>query len=292
MNWFMFAFVSALFSAGAALSQKKILFKTSALDFSFLVSVIGLVLSFPFFLGIEFNTLTTESLLILYFKSVMGTFAFLCVMLVLKNFEISKALPLMVLTPGLVAVFAFLFLRDSLTSQEVTGLILLMIGTYVLEVSDKKNIFNSFSIIFKSGHYYYIIIALALFTASSVIDRLLLTDYKLPPESFMAFQQLFFAVNFFILYIFKRNRTSVKMFMTDKNILFWIFLIALLTIGYRYTQIEAIKLAPVALVLAVKRISVFFSSIAGGKIFKERNLIVRATAAAVMIAGTLFLLSY
>ena len=47
-----------------------------------------------------------------------------------------------------------------------------------------------------------------------------------------------------------------------------------------------------ALVLTVKRISVFFSSVAGGKIFKEKNLIARAAAAAVMIAGTLFLLNY
>jgi len=213
-------------------------------------------------------------------------------MLVIKNFEISKALPLMVLTPGLVAVFAFFFLGESLTSKETFGIILLMIGTYVLEISDKKNIFNSFSNIFKSKHYYYILVALALFTASAVLDRLLLTDYKFSPENFMAFQQLFFAVNFAILFLLRRKESSVKKIFNDKNILFWIILIALLTVGYRYTQIEAIKLAPVALVLAVKRISVFFSSIAGGKIFKEKNLVVRAAAAAVMIAGTLFLLNY
>ncbi len=292
MNWFILAFTSALFSAAAALSQKKILFKIEALDFSFLVSVIGLPFLIPFFIGISYGDLTIESLLILYFKSILGTFAFLFVMLALKNFEISKALPLMVLTPGLVAVFAFLFLGDSLSFKEVMGIFLLMIGTFLIEVSDKKNIFNSFSAVIKSKHYYYIISALVLFTASAILDRLLLTSYKFPPENFMAFQQLFFAFNFLVLFLFKRKESDIKKIVSDKNLILWIILIAALTVSYRYTQIEATKIAPVALVLAVKRISVFFSSVGGGKIFKEKNFIVRTSAAAIMIAGTLLLLNY
>jgi|SRR5690554_1800104 len=292
MNWFLFAFISALLSASAALAQKKILFKSKAFDFSLLVSIIGFILSLPFFINTDFNAVTSQSLFILYIKSVLATFAFLCVMLVIKNFEISKALPLMVLTPGLVAIFAFLFLGDELSATDVTGIILLMSGTYILEVSDKENIFNSFRIIFKSNHYYFIVIALLLFTASAVIDRLLLTDYKLPPESFMAFQQMFFAINFLIVFLFRKNKSSVLKIVADKNIMFWILLVAIFTVGYRYTQIEATKLAPVALVLSIKRISVFFSSVIGGRIFKEKNLIIRASAAAVMIAGTLLLLRY
>jgi len=167
-----------------------------------------------------------------------------------------------------------------------------MTGTYVLEVSDRENIFNSFSVIIKSKQYYYIIIALVLFTASAVLDRLLLTDYKFQPQIFMAFQQLFFAINFLILFLSRKKESSVKMILSNKNILLWILLISLLTVGYRYTQIEATKIAPVAMVLSVKRISVFFSSVAGGKIFKEKNLIIRASAAAVMVAGTLLLLNY
>ena len=66
----------------------------------------------------------------------------------------------------------------------------------------------------------------------------------------------------------------------------------MLTIIYRYTQIEAVKIAPVALVLAVKRISIFFAAVIGGKIFKEHNLWIRAAAAAVIIIGTLLITAY
>ena len=45
MNWIAFATISALLSAAAAVSQKRILFRLPALEFSFLVSVAILALS-------------------------------------------------------------------------------------------------------------------------------------------------------------------------------------------------------------------------------------------------------
>lgn len=298
MNWFIIALLSALFSAAAALSQKKVLFKIDALTFSFYVSLAGLLFSFPFFIGLNLEGINQSALLILYFKSILGTFAFLFVMLVLKNFEISKGLPFMVLTPGIVAVFAFIFLNDVLSVNEIIGIILLMLGTYLLElkkingklyfISPKEFICE----IKTSKKYKYILFALILFTASSILDRLLLTDYKFKPHDFMAFQQLFFAVNFTVIYLIINKKIDFNSIKENKNIFYWIILIGIFTIGYRYTQIEAIKLAPVALVLAVKRISVFFSVIAGGKIFDEKYFVLRAAATVIMVAGTILLIKY
>lgn len=290
MEWFILAFASALFSAGAALSQKKVLFKIEALDFSFIVSVLTLIFTIPFFFWIDFNLLTFENLSVLYVKTILATFAFLCVMLVIKNLEISEALPLMILTPGFVAVFAFILIGDELSSKEVAGITLLIIGTYILETAGKKDVIHPFRIIFKSRNHLYVLLALLFFTASSILDRFLVTDLKLEPKAFMGFQHIFYAFNFCLIYLIRNKKLiEVKNF-NSKSILLWIILIAVLTVAYRYTQIEAIKLAPVALVLAVKRISVFISTIAGGKIFKEKNLYWKAFATVVLIAGALMLL--
>ncbi|MFZ1290092.1 MAG: hypothetical protein WAR79_08375, partial [Melioribacteraceae bacterium] len=59
--------------------------------------------------------------------------------------------------------------------------------------------------------------------------------------------------------------------------------------GYRYTQIEAIKLASVALVLTVKRTSVFFASIIGGKIFKEKYLVKKGIGIILILIGAYIL---
>ena len=110
MTWFAVALISALLSAFAAITLKQVLFNLSALEFSFLLSIANLVFSIPFFFFIDYDTINILNLSILLAKSVIGVAAFLCVMIALKNLEISNALPLLAPTPGFVAVFAFLLL--------------------------------------------------------------------------------------------------------------------------------------------------------------------------------------
>ena len=47
MSWFWLALLSAALSAAAAITQKKVLFRMEALDFSWLLSLLTLLLSLP-----------------------------------------------------------------------------------------------------------------------------------------------------------------------------------------------------------------------------------------------------
>lgn len=66
-------------------------------------------------------------------------------------------------------------------------------------------------------------------------------------------------------------------------------IIALLTVRYRYAQIEAVKIAPVALVLSVKRVLFFFATVGGGKIFAECDLFKKSIATMIMVAGAMLI---
>lgn len=292
MSWFVLAFFSALFSAAAALSQKQVLRKMEAFDFSLVVSFIVLVISIPMLLTMDFDKITTPSILALFVKSIIGAGAFICVMLAIKNLEVSGALPLLALTPGFVAVFAFLFIAESLSTNEMFGIGLLMLGTYILEVKSNQKLLDPYIILAKSKFHRYVIGALLLFTISSILDKVILKEFKLPPDSFLFFQHLFLALIFFGVSFFrdKKMEVRIKTMKENKELFIWVFVIAVLTFGYRWTQIEAVKIAPVALVLSVKRISVFFSTLIGGKIFKESGLLKKAIATAVIIAGTLLIM--
>ncbi|MCB0745332.1 MAG: EamA family transporter, partial [Ignavibacteriae bacterium] len=134
MEWFYIAFASAILSAIAAVLQKKVLFNLDALEFSFILSVFNLLLALILLPQLNYSQITATALIILYLKTILGAFAFLNVMLAIKNLEISGALPLMVLTPGIVAVLSLFFLGESITNLEIYGMILLLIGTYVLEI--------------------------------------------------------------------------------------------------------------------------------------------------------------
>ena len=290
MTWFFIALLSAFLSAFAAITQKKVLFDIGALQFSFLLSLVNLVFSIPFFFFIDYQTINSINLLVLLIKSIIGVAAFFLVMLSLKNLEISNALPLLALTPGFVAIFAFLFLGESLKIIEVVGLVFLIAGTTILESKNSKGLFSPFIIFLKSKYHRFILIALLLFTASSILDKLLLIKLNLSPISLTAFQHIYFAMFFSIFYLFFRNKETTAPVRINKNTLGWIALISIITIGYRYTQIVAVSMASVALVLAIKRTSVFWATLIGGKIFNDKNLLRRSIAAIMILIGAILIL--
>ena len=290
MTWFIVAILSAFLSAFAAITQKKVLFNLGALEFSFILSLVNLVFSIPFFFFIDYQTLTSLNLFILFVKSIIGVAAFLCVMISLKNLEISNALPLLALTPGFVAVFAYILLGESLKNFEVIGLLFLIVGTFTLESKNLKDFIFPFDAFKKSGYHRFVILALLLFTASSILDKLLLIKLNLSPISITAFQHVYFAVLFSIIFFIFNRKERITFAIMKKDNLSWIALISILTIGYRYTQIVAVSLASVALVLAVKRTSVFWATVIGGKLFKDKDLLKRSIAAILILAGVILIL--
>ena len=94
-------------------------------------------------------------------------------------------------------IFAFFILGEALTGYEILGVVLLIIGTFILSLKKKEKISEPFREIVKAKGNYYIIAALILFTISSVLDKALLSTFKVPLNAFMGFQHLFFAIIFF-----------------------------------------------------------------------------------------------
>lgn len=211
-------------------------------------------------------------------------FSFLCVMYGIKNLEISGALPLLVLTPGLVALAAFLFLGAALTSWEIVGMLALLVGTYVLQLANKSDLLSPFKVFYYSKGHHYILAALIIFTVTSILDKLLLSGFKLPPNALIFFQHLFLAFNFSVFAIIYRKGKPLiaKTFGSSWQ---YFIVLAIFTIIYRLTQMEAVKLGSVALVLSLKRISVFFAVVLGGTLFKEHYLLRKTLATLVMLAG-------
>jgi drug/metabolite transporter (DMT)-like permease len=95
---------------------------------------------------------------------------------------------------------------------------------------------------------------------------------------------------FSIIYFFFRGKEKTASIDIKKNHLGWIALISIITIGYRYTQIVAVSLASVALVLAIKRTSVFWATVIGGKLFNDKDLLKRSIAAVLILVGAILIL--
>lgn len=288
-NWFWIALASAFFSAGAAVTQKRVLRDTDPLSFSLVVSGFTAVLSLAFLPQLNPESIKTASMLILFGKSLMNALAFLCIMTALKHLDISRALPVMAVSPMLIALLAFLILGESLTLAETAGIFLITAGTYSLELKKGENASYPFRVLAGSKYHKYLIAALALISLSSVIDKALLSNFKMPPVTFLIFQNFFFFVIFTVISLFRKEKGAFG-FLRDRDLLFLVLVIAALTVLYRWTQIEATKIAPVGLVISVKRLSVLFASFAGSRLFKEENFVRRMIATCLIVGGAMMIL--
>lgn len=290
MPWYFFAFISALMSATAAILEKRSLFNINALAFSWWLSLFNLLLSFPFIGFVNFSVIQSKALLVLYMKSVLGAFSFLFVMKALKELAISSSLPLLVLTPAFVAIAAFLFLDEHLSSIEILALGLLLIGTYALQTGSIEGMKKPFTVLLKNRAYLFVLAALLIFTLTSLVDKFLVSDLKLKPEAFILLQHLFLFFNFSIMLLAVGKRViNMKI---NKHQIGLIVLVSIVTILYRYTQIWAIKLGSVALVLAIKRTSVFYAAIIGGKLFNEKSLLFKSVCILLMLGGAIIIIIF
>ena len=290
MIWFWLAIFSALLSAAAAILQKKTLKEMSALNFSFSVSFLIAVFSTPLLFLTDTDKLSSAGLFYLFIKSVINASAFFCIMTALKNLELSRTLPILAASPLLIALLAYFFLGEDLKSIEVAGMFLIVAGTYILEIKKSENIFYPFTVFSRSGYHRIIILALVLITISSVMDKFILVKFKIPPVLFVVIQNYFFLLIFSAVIIFSKSKNEVvNLVKNNKTLILLLVIISVITIGYRLLQIEAVKLAPVGIVISLKRLSVFFAVLIGAKIFREESYLKKIIATALIVGGAMLI---
>jgi len=289
MLWFILATCSALLSAVAAVIQKKVLFRVNALEFSFLVSAVILIFSSFIPFSMDVTSITPSTLMIIVSKSILGGAAFLFVMMSLEHNPISTALPILGMTPAVTALAALLIIGESLHNWEWLGIGMMMAGTYFLEKHPDQKIFQPFKEILHSKDHYYMYGALGLFAVSSVFDKLLVSGYRTDPLVVLFYQHIVYCAMFGSLLLIRKQsfRAAVQKGISQ---LPFVVTVAFLTVAYRFTQLEATKFAPVALVLAVKRTSILFASFYGGKIFSDERLAQKLIAGALIVGAGFIIL--
>ena len=289
MAWFAFAFCSAILSAAAAVIQKKILFRLSALEFSFLLSAAILLLSSFVPLFVDVTTIPRSQLLIIAAKSILGGSAFFLVMLSLEHNQISSALPILGITPAATALAALLLLGESVKSAEWGGIVLIIIGAYVLEKKEDETTSGILRDIFVSKNHAYIFASVGLFALSSVLDKMLVGRLGVEPLVVLFYQHIVYVFIFGLGLLLKKSsvRQAIK---KGKPYIPVILGVAALTIAYRFSQLEATKDAPVALVLAVKRTSILFATLFGGRMFSEDRLRMKLIGGALIVASGFIIL--
>ena len=287
MSWFIFAVAAAILTAAAAIVEKKVLFKEHAMEFSAALALNNFVLAIPFLFFADYSSLSFISILLIFAASILGSIAYLLVAKSTRHMEVSVAGPLMIFSPAITALLAFFILGEALTRLQLGGILLMLIGSYVLEAKMKK-LLEPVRIFVRSKYVHFIFAALVLYALSSVIDRTLLSRYQVDVITYLGIVHLFLAINFMVMiYLFHDGFNGITH--GFKTAGWWIVLVAILTVGYRSTQIAALATAYTGLVIAIKRMSSIFTVIIGGELFHEEDLLKKTLATLVMIAGAVLI---
>lgn len=288
MTWYILALIAAVLVSVSTIIEKKTLQGEHAMEFSTLFALVNFCLALPFFLMIDYSRLAVVPLAILLLNSVIAATALLYTAKGLRHMDISASSPLYVLSPALIALLAVIFLGEYLTMWQVSGLFLLVIGAYALEMRS-NNFLEPFTTFRDSKYIHYVLFSILLMSVSSVIDRLLLARYDMQPEAFLAFVHLFIAIIFMLAFTYNYgNLSNLRNGLKQYGLV--ILAIGILTVAHRYAQAESTKLAYVGLVVAVKRSSTLFITLFGGRLFHEKNLLTKTFACLIMIGGMLLII--
>lgn len=290
MIWFAYAILSAFLASLSSIIEKRSLGKIHSTDFSVGVAFLLAVMSIPMFFLYPLSSLTWEVLLATYAASILATVAFLEVTKGVRHMEISESAPLFLLSPFLTAIFAFIILGEELTLNQFFGMGLLAFGTYVLETKRLTDVRGFIQHFIGDQYARLIVLGMFLYAFTSIIDRMILSKWGVPPILYTATIQIFIFFNFIVIAAWKHRTvySTIELFRTHWIVL---LLVAILTFGYRAAFAMAVALTSVALVISIKRTSALFTTIVGGELFHDHNIMRKSIACTIMIGGV-FLMSF
>lgn len=285
-TWIIFSLGSALIVSVSSLIEKKILNKEHTIQYSVTLTFLVGLLSLPFLFFIDYSSLSLKIVLIIFAVSVIASYAYFLVAKATKHMEISVISPLLSMAPAMTALIAFLFLGETLRAPQLSGLILIVLGSFILEKASKEKF--HFHIFKKNNYVYFVFLALVLYSITASLDRYVLLSPSISPLSYLVIVQIFIAFNFFVISLIQKRPAELLSGLRQAG--GQTFIIALLTTCSRFLLLNAISLAYVGLVVALKHISSLFTTILGGKLFHEKNIGEKTMACLLIVVGVIVMI--
>lgn len=283
--WIALALISALSQAGRIAVGKKLTNNISALETSWLMSVF----SIPFLL------LLIGKLQPLPFhdpKFIIATIIATCGfaignILLTRASEISPislTAPFLTLTPLPMILIEFIVMGTLPTKYGVLGVLLIIIGSYVLNISEnKQGVLGPIKAIGKERGSLLTIYTAMIFSIGGVLDKyaIELSD----PYSYLALWTIVGATLNTLILIITRKKLNILNSQEIKNNFPTILFIGFLIFITSASNFIAYPMSFASYILAIKRTSVLFSVILGWTFFKEIKIKERLIGTTIMVIG-------
>ena len=287
--WFYLALISAVLGAVDVVLNKKCLNKVSAavLTWSlFTLSIpplayLALKDGIPSLNQVFFIGVFGSSLAFIFAKTIINE--------TLKQNAVSKIYPITAFAGVFTYFFGLIMLSESIRPVPILGLLSVVFGSYILNADQAREDFlKPFKLLFLKKSSIIFLIAIMLGSLTAVFDKLGLNNTTPTSPVFIIFvEQIIMSIMMGAYLLKKESKTWFSEVKNNFGILFLnsiVFIIVGLFVFNSYGND-----GPVALVLGVKRLQIFFILLLGYLFFKDKPTRHAWLATGMMILGVLMI---
>lgn len=287
--WVYYALFYALWNAISNVYVKKLTQNIPPLHVTILLAVFSLPFMIPLILITGgFPHITLQLILLMSVSALLDTFAFAAAYQAIKTSPLSLISPIAAFSPALTTFIAFIFLKESPNLLKIIGILLVVMGLYVLNIADaKKGYFAPIINLFKNRGVQLFFFAFILWSITPILQKAALAEMTPHVPLFASFIGYIFVI-IFMLFASFITKQKLKTKYVKKHMTLLIILGATIALA-QYAAYTAFSLAPVGYAVSIFRLSTLFTVVAGGLFFKEKNLVSRFLGAAIMVGGAILL---
>lgn len=285
MLWFILAIATALSVATGDALTKKFFGRFSPYDMAIASSIYSLpfLLLYVFFIPIP--QLGTVFWWVASVLIPLDTVAFYFYMKAIKLSPLSLSIPFLSFTPVFMILTGFIFLGEVPNSWGMMGIGFVVAGSYLLNIAQVKyGYFAPFRAILKEPGSILMLLVAFIYSFLAVLGKKAIQHSSPLFFGFFYLAALDITTLIFFPFLEKiRWKDILKVPVKGLSIGLMLFLHALF-------HCLAINMIEAVYMIAVKRMSIFFSVVYGWILFKESDIGVRMIGALLMFAGVVFII--
>ncbi|MDP7282543.1 MAG: DMT family transporter [Candidatus Undinarchaeales archaeon] len=201
----------------------------------------------------------------------------------LSKSPIALTVPFLAFTPAFMILTGFVILGETLTLYGISGILLIVLGTYILNIKNwRKGILAPFKAIKDEIGSVYLLGVAVIFSITSVLGKKAVVASS--PLFFAGFYIPLLALLMFPIAI--KKSSNIKKLFKKPGLLVIMGVLLALTAVLHFT---AISMVDAAYMISVKRTSILLSTVLAYFIFKEDHITEHLIGAGLMLAGVVII---
>lgn len=307
--WFFFASLTALFEACKDATGKQSLKTLDEYAVLFSFSSVGVVLMLPLLWVAGVPEIQPRFWLALAVGGSLNILAFTLYVRALKLADLSLTVPLVTLTPLFLLVTSPIIVQEQPTAADAVGVVLLVVGSYVLnlksggvtesvtekgQVKARRSFWHPLTQMMQNPGSRLMLCVAFIWSITSNFDKIGVVNSSPLLWAIALFTVIAAGmVPFVFLFSHKKDKTKSLKKSNGLQAIMKSWKLLAVTGGFNAIaitfQMLALTMAPVAQVIAVKRMSALLSVLFGHFIFGEKGLRERLAGAAIMVSGVVIM---